>query len=178
MRLSSRLLSLFLLLTLSFFLTPAARALGPGGDVYFGYSHIGSNLFYPNEPGLNGWQLTGHVKFMPFVGVEGDVAHYGIGASSSTPRTTTVLFGPRVTVGPPPVHLFVHALLGGEHSANSGGPIPISGDAMAVDFGGGGDVRIAPFFAWRVTLDYLNAPTQTTQNPGHTRFGTGLVFRF
>lgn len=178
MRILFRHSSVVFLLALSFILTPAAHALGPSGDVYFGYSHIGSNAFYPNVGGLNGWQLTGHLKLMHFVGVEGDVAHYGLSAPPSIPRTTTVLFGPRVTVGVPAVHLFVHGLVGGEHSANSGGPTPISGGAMAVDFGGGGDIRIAPFFAWRVTADYLSAPTESPSGASHTRIGTGIVFRF
>lgn len=155
----------------------AARAAGPNGEVYFGYSRLGANTFYANTPGLNGWEGEGDVKLMPFVGADVDVAHYGLGAASSVPHTTTVLFGPRVTVGAAGVHLFVHGLVGWEHSATSGGSPAVSGGALAVDGGGGVDFRIAPFFAWRVSLDYLGAPTQSGGG-GHDRFGTGLEFRF
>ena len=91
---------------------PRARALGPKGDVFFGYSRTGSNTFYPNVGGLNGWEATGHLHMRPFLGVEGDVAHYGLGADSSVPRTTTVLLGPRVTVGAARIKLFAHGSAG------------------------------------------------------------------
>jgi hypothetical protein len=177
MRIASRLSSIVFILALSFALPPAAHAVGSGGDVYFGYSRLGNDSFYPNVSGLNGWELAGHVKLMPFFGLEADVARYGIGAPSTTPRTTAVLFGPRVTVGAAGIHVFAHGLVGGERSANSSSLTPISGGAMAIDFGGA-DVRIAPFFAWRVTADYINAPTKTPASGSHDRFGTGLVFRF
>lgn len=174
------LLRISLLLCLLATLPLAARAATPGpkADVYFGYSRLGNDAFYPNIGGLNGWEAAVHVKIMPFVGVEGDFAHYGLGASAATPRTTTVLFGPRVTVGAAGVHVFVHGLVGGEHSANSGGPTPISADELSIALGGGADFRIAPFFAWRVAADYLNAPFETPGSGSHDRFTTGLVFRF
>jgi hypothetical protein len=64
------------------------------------------------------------------------------------------------------------------HSANSGSPAPISGRAMAIDFGGGVDVHFAPFLAWRLAEDYRNAPASTPSSGSHDRFTTGLVFRF
>lgn len=172
-------LALPLILSLLLLSAPAsAHAAGGSGDLYFGYSRLGSNTFYANAGGLNGWQAAASYSWMRFVGAEVDVAHYGIGAAASVPRTTTVLFGPRVTLGAAGVHIFVHGLVGGEHSANSGGPTPISGGALAVAFGGGVDLRIAPFFAWRVAADYIAAPTQSPSGASHDRFTTGLVFRF
>ncbi|MFP5206512.1 MAG: hypothetical protein ACLGSH_14245 [Acidobacteriota bacterium] len=157
----------------------AARALGPGGDVYFGYSRLGANTFYANTPGLNGWEAAGHIHLIPFFGAELDVAHYGLGAAAATPRTTTVLLGPRLTVGVAGIHLFVHGLAGWEHTANNGAPPnPISSSGLAVAAGGGVDFRILPFFAWRINADYINAPMQSPSSSSHDRFGTGLVFRF
>jgi hypothetical protein len=158
-------------------LAPAARAAGSAGDIYFGYSHLGNNAFYSNAGGLNGWEGTVHVRIMPLVGIEGDVAHYSAG-KASVPHTTTVLFGPRVTVGAAGIHLFVHGLVGGEHSANNDPAAPISGGALAIALGGGADVRIAPMLAWRVGADYLDAPTHSPGSGSHDRFTTGLVFRF
>ncbi len=77
-----------------------------------------------------------------------------MGADASVPRTTTVLFGPKVSVGPPAIKVFGHFLMGGEHSANSGGA-PISGGVFAYAYGAGADVPILPFFGWRVQLDHL-----------------------
>lgn len=165
---------------LAWFAWPAAaHALGPGGDVYFGDSRLGANAFYPNTPGLNGWEAAGHLHLIPFFGAELDVAHYGLGADAVTPRTTTVLLGPRFTVGAAGIHLFVHGLAGWEHSSNGGAqPTPISGGALTVAAGGGVDFRILPFFAWRINGDYINSPTQSPSSSSHDRFGTGLVFRF
>lgn len=151
----------------------------PKGDVYVGFSRVGSNAFYPNVGGLNGWEGAMHVKMhVPFLGVEGDLSHYGLGSSSSTPRTTIFMFGPRVTVGALGPRVFAHALIGGEHSSNSGGPTPISGGALTYALGGGLDVPVFPFFAWRVAGDYLRAPTQSPGGGTPARFSTGLVFRF
>ena len=158
--------------------TPAARALGRGGDLFFGYSHLGNDAFYPNAGGLEGWEAAANFNWTPLLGSEADVSHYGLGATTAVPRTTAVLLGPRVTVGFAGIHLFVHGLVGVEHSANSSAAAPVSGGALAVALGGGVDVRIAPYFAWRVAGDYLDAPTQSPGSGSHDRISTGLVFRF
>lgn len=158
-------------------LFPARVRAANQGDVFFGYSRTGSDIFYPNTPGLNGWDLDGQVHWKPFVGIEGDVAHYGLGANASVPRTTGVLFGPKVSVGPAGFKVFGHFLAGGEHSANSAGA-PISGGAFACAYGAGADVPILPFFGWRVQLDHLSAPSQSPSGGTHVRFTTGIVFRF
>ena len=147
------------------------------GDVSLGYSRTGSDIFYPNTGGLNGWDLDGQVHWKPFIGIEGDVAHYGLGANSSVPRTTTVLFGPKASVGPAGFKVFGHFLVGGEHSANHGGA-PISGGAFAYAYGAGADIPFLPFFAWRLQLDHLSAPSQSPSQGTHVHFTTGIVFRF
>jgi hypothetical protein len=167
------LLSSALLLLVS----PPARAQVPKGDVYLGYTRTGNDTFYPGVGGLNGWDGALHVKLhKPFLGVEGDLSHYGLGANSSVPRTTTFIVGPRITLGALGPKVFAHALLGGEHSANKGGGI--SGGAIAYALGGGLDVPIAPFFAWRVAGDYLHAVGHSPPGGTPARFSTGLVFRF
>jgi hypothetical protein len=167
----------FIVLPLCLLALPAAaRAAGPDSDVYFGYSRLGANAFHANTPGLNGWEAEGQVKFIPFIGVDGDLAHYGLGAAGTLPHTTTVMIGPRLTVGAAGVHVYGHALFGAEHSSNSGGII--SSTAITVDAGAGVDFRLLPMFAWRVNGDYINAPNQSPGSADHYRFGTGLVFRF
>lgn len=165
-----------------FLTSPAAHSQVPKGDVYFGFSRTGNDIFYPNVGGLNGWEGAMHVKLRkPFLGVEGDVSHYGLGANSTVPRSTVVMFGPRFTLGALGPKAFAHALVGAEHSANSGGPTPISASALTWALGAGLDVPFAPFFAWRVAGDYLKAPSLSPHGvSGSTpaRFSTGLVFRF
>lgn len=174
-----RTLTLFVFLS-ALFLSPAAfGGPVPQGDVYVGYSRTGSDTFYPNVGGLNGWEGAMHVKLhMPFVGVEGDLSHYGLGTNSTVPRTTAFIFGPRVTLGALGPKIFVHALIGGEHSANSSGPTPISSTALASALGGGVDLPIAPFFAWRVAGDYLHAVGHSPAGGTPARFSTGIVVRF
>ncbi len=46
--------ALILLAAAMAFAPAAARALGPGGDVYFGYSRSGANNFIANTPAENG----------------------------------------------------------------------------------------------------------------------------
>ena len=152
-----------------------AYAASPKADVSFGYSRLGSNVFASNTGGLNGWEGALNVKVKPFLGVEGDVAQYGMGAAANTAHTTLVMFGPRVTVGGMGVHVFVHALGGVDHTSNSTG---LSNTDLAIGLGGGGDVRIAPFFAIRASADYLTTPSQNRTGSAHERFSMGAVFRF
>jgi hypothetical protein len=173
--------SLLLLVSSSilFLLAPGARAQVPKGDIYVGYSRTGSDTFYPNVGGLNGWEGAMHVKLhAPFLGVEGDLSRYGLGADSSVPRTTIFMGGPRITLGAVGFKVFAHALVGGEHSANNGGAASISGGALTYALGGGLDIPFVPFFAWRVAGDYLKALTQSPAGSTPARFSTGLVFRF
>lgn len=174
-----RLLSRFVLVLVSaaiFALPTAARAIGPGGDLYFGYSRLGANAFHANVPALNGWEAEGQFSFIPLLGVDLDVAHYGLGADSTLPHTTTAMIGPRLTLGAAGVHVFAHALAGGAHSTNSGNII--SSTSLTVDAGAGIDFRLVPFFAWRINGDFIEAPNQSPSTADRYRFGTGLVFRF
>jgi len=180
MRIRCRLMTVLLLIPCAMALLSlplAAHAAGPKGDLYFGYSRLGTDVFYPNVGGLNGWEGALHLKVKPFVGIEGDVSQYGLGANSSIPRTTTFMGGPRITVGALGFRAFVHALGGLEHSANSSG-VPISSSTVSYAVGGGVETRIFPFFGWRVAGDYLAAPTLTPSTSQHYRLSTGLAFRF
>lgn len=172
-----RILCLFAFTELLIQFSAKARAVDQG-DVFIGYGRTGSGIFYPYTPGLNGWDLDGQVHWKPFLGIEGDIGHYGLGANASVPRTTAVLFGPKVSVGVAGFKLFGHFLMGGEHSANSSAVTPISGGAFAYAYGAGADIPIAPFFAWRMQLDHLSAPTQSPAGGSRMRFMTGLVVRF
>lgn len=157
---------------------PAARA-AAANDVFLGYSRTGSDTFYPHTGGLNGIEGSVFIHFKPFIGAEGDVAHYGLGASAGVPHTTTFMIGPRVIFGAAGFRLMAHGLIGGEHSANNdGGVLPISATSYAYVLGVGVDVPLVPFFAWRIQADRISAPSVSPASGTHARFGTGLVFRF
>ncbi len=155
----------------------AAHAGAPKGDAYLGFSRLGTDVFYPNTGGLWGWGGALNIKVKPFLGVEGDVSQYGLGANSTIPRTTNFMGGPRITVGAAGFRAYVHGLAGAEHSANSSG-VAISGTNLSYALGGGVEFRIAPFFGWRVAGDYLGAPTLSPSTSTHYRVSSGLVFRF
>ena len=174
-----RFVSLLALIVCTCAVAPPARAVSlRNHDAFIGYSRLGSDAFYPNVGGLNGWEAALHIHMKPFLGVEGDVARYGLGAAADVPKTTTVMFGPRISVRALGINLFVHGLVGAEHSANSDGSVHISHSTMAYDYGGGVDLPVLPFFAWRFSADHISAPTISPDNGTHARFNTGLVFRF
>jgi hypothetical protein len=160
--------------------SPRAAKAQLNNDAFFGYSRLGSNLFEPNTPGLNGWEgdLDMHVR--PFISVEGDLAHYGLGEGDSVARSTTFLFGPRVTLKAAGFRFFGHAMIGGEHSDNNppAGVNSVSNTTYAYALGLGADVPIVPMFAWRFQFDRISAPTESPGNATHARFTTGAVFRF
>lgn len=152
-----------------------AYAAEPKADVSLGYSHLGKNALAPGAGSLSGWEGALNVGVARFMGIEADVARYGMGADASRPHSTLVLFGPRLTAGTAGVHLFAHALAGGAHSSNDRG---YSHGALAGELGVGGDVRIFPGFAWRLSVDHLGVTSGAPAGASHTRITTGIVFRF
>jgi len=152
---------LFLATALVFaFATPQAKALGPHGDLFAGYSHLSSKY-----EGDNGFQFDGHLKVAPFLGAEGSVSIYPDVAGGGTGYL--YLFGPRATVSIKKVHLFAHFLLGGEHSDTY--------SSFVYGGGGGLDYSFQRHLAWRFQGDALHEPN----NPGVTgSFATGPVLRF
>ncbi|HET7103670.1 MAG TPA: outer membrane beta-barrel protein [Terracidiphilus sp.] len=167
----------FLSVLLLIFAVPAANAQFHSGDAFVGFSRTGTDTFYPTVGGLNGWEASVHFKLKPLLGIEGDFAHYGLGSNASVPRTTTVMAGPRITVPLGALSVFAHGLVGGEHSSNSGG-FKISESAFSYAVGGGLDVPLAPFFAWRVQGDRISAPSLSPDGGTPARLATGIVLRF
>ena len=168
-----------LLAVLLLSLAPAAHARNAKTDVYFGYSRVGANLYSPNTPGMNGWQLAMHVKPLPFVGVEGDVSRYGANAGAGSQHATLVMFGPRVTVGTFGISVFAHVLGGFDHfSSNAVSTLPsISYTGTSYALGGGADIPIFLGLKLRATGDYLgnnNAPPGAS----HYRIGVGVAYHF
>ena len=152
-----------------------AHAAGVKGDAFLGYSRTGSDIFYTDTGGLNGWEAALHIRRGRFLGIEGDVAHYGIGADSSIPRTTTFTAGPRVTFGTRGIQAFLHGLVGGEHSSDDSG---LSEGAFAYALGGGVDLPIAPVIKLRLAIDHLSAPSVSPSSGTQIRFTAGFAVHF
>ncbi len=165
-----------------FLLAPAAHAAGAETDVYFGYSRVGANLYSPNTPGMNGWQLAMHVRPIPFVGIEGDVSRYGANVGAGSQHATLVMFGPRVTVGALGISVFAHALGGIDHfSSNVVSGFPAASyTATSYALGGGADFPLLlPGLKLRVTGDYLgNSNAPSAPSPSHYRIGFGVAYHF
>lgn len=142
---------------------------------------ITNSTYHPN---LNGWELSGTYKPGHLIGFTADFSgHYGSIGSSST-HLQTYLFGPTVSL-PGPISPFVHVLVGVAHErVGEGSPggglitLPTTGNAFAAAIGGGIDVKVMPFVAWRaIQVDYLATRfTPSTQN--QPRISTGIVLRF
>jgi len=162
------------------FSVPAAHAIVPKGDAYFGYSRVGANLFQPNTSGMNGWQLAVQYKPLPFVGFEGDVSRYSQSSSGFSQQATLVMFGPRVTVHAVGFSIFAHALGGLAHDSATVTTFPsTSSNAASYALGAGADIPVFLGLKIRGTGDWLgnsNAPAHPS--PSHYRFGLGVAYHF
>jgi Outer membrane protein beta-barrel domain len=165
-----------------FLSAPAARARDARTDVYLGYSRVGANLYSPNTPGMNGWQLAMHIKPIPFVGIEGDVSRYGASIGAGSQHATLIMFGPRLTVGAARISVFAHALGGIDHfTSNVVNPFPAASyTAISYALGGGMDFPLLlPGLKLRVTGDYLgNSNAPSAPSPSHYRIGFGVAYHF
>jgi hypothetical protein len=80
--------------------------------------------------------------------------------------------------------LFAHGLVGSAHLNSSALPSLKSNLTLAVAVGGGLDVGLSRFIAWRITGDFYNTNFQSNDNQIHEivnsngRVSTGPVLRF
>jgi opacity protein-like surface antigen len=180
-----------------------ASAQIPRGNVFLGFSYertnasafnpglVGSTVGHPN---LHGWEASFEGKFLPFVGIVGDVSgHYGSQSfieavptpvGGGGPITVNVtgheqeyLAGPRLSVPVGKFSPFAEVMIGVAH-IHTGGTLPSpSNTSFAYALGGGLDYRVFGPLAARVEGDYLRTGFfNTTQN--NFRLSLGGVFRF
>lgn len=118
------LLKVFVLLGLLLSVTGSSKAQDKV-EVYGGYAYlrasvqVGQHNFVGLPPlppvtqngNLNGWELAGQYKFLPFLGAVVDFnGSYG-GVDGASTRVHTFLFGPQASL-PTKVSPFAHALIG------------------------------------------------------------------
>jgi opacity protein-like surface antigen len=189
------------LLAIIVFVGIAAHAQVPtSGNIFFGYSYSGGNVFLSSAPerqaashtaSLNGWEGSLEGKFLPWIGIVADLSgHYGshdlpvcgfilppCSISSFNAKRYTILFGPRVSVSVGKFTPFAHALIGASHISDSSGGISDSDTSLATAIGGGLDYKLIKGLAWRVQGDELHTRF-FGGGQDHFRFSTGIVLRF
>ena len=168
------------------------RGTVPGWELYGGYSyvfrpydHTQSNPF---SGGMNGWDASLKIP-VPIVGswlgAKGEVSGvYRNDAPSFNPNTYFFLLGPQISVHLGRSTVFIDGLVGSSHLDNSALPNLRSDNTFAVAAGGGVDIGLSRYMAWRLGADYYNTNYQSTNNNIHeivnsnARATTGLVLRF
>ena len=135
-----------------------------------------------------GGNLSFAVRKSERLGFVADVAVHTTGFFSST-DTVTYRFGPRVYARERArLTPFAEVLAGGTHATTSrtslfpgGGGVTVtspSANGFAMAAGGGVDMRIKPWFAWRmIEADYTLLRLAGRTSNG-VRLDTGIVFRF
>ncbi|HEY6935939.1 MAG TPA: outer membrane beta-barrel protein [Terriglobales bacterium] len=201
----SKLLKIAVLVCLG---TSAAMAQLPGGNIFFGYSYNHATAAAPAVPadaggvfasgstGLNGWNASAEMKFLPLLGLVADFSgHYGSQTVTDVcgfiaPPCVSIrenmdstvyhfLVGPQLSFSIGRMRPFARALLGAGHLSESTKvrPFSASDTSFAYALGGGIDYRLLGPLRWRVQGDFLRDQFfDSTQN--NFRFSTGPVLHF
>jgi len=168
----------------------AASGGTPNIDLYGGYSYV-FNTYNPTPnhvdlSGMNGWDASLKLPLIgPLLGIKGDVSgFYKNGGPQFNPKTYFFLVGPQVGFHMGRSTLFAHGMVGSSHLTNSALPNLKSDTTFAVAVGGGLDIGISRWLAWRVTGDYYNTHYKSTNQNfneivnSNGRVSTGPVIRF
>ena len=174
-------------------------------EIYGGYSYFRASVregqsnpcvtvcpnltFFTSHANLNGWELSGQYKLLPFLGAVANFnGTYG-SVDVADIREHTFLIGPQLSL-PTKVSPFVHALFGAAEQTQTGTRVCAavtsitcrstlgSDSSFATAIGAGFDVKLAPFVKLRlIQVDYLRTRLNgTTQN--QPRASAGIVFHF
>lgn len=141
-------------------------------DASIGYSYFRLS----NSNGLNENGVSGSVAFYHhWLGLAGDFGAYHASPGGVSTNTYTFLFGPRLMLrNPTGISPFVQGMVGGAHLTASGFG---STNDLAFSFGGGVDIRIAPFLALRPQVDYVGIH-ESGQTVNCTRVSAAIAIHF
>jgi hypothetical protein len=163
-------------------------------NIFIGYSFIGANLFSGEHANLNGWNVSGEKKYLPYFGVIADFAGlYGSkllpanGACGGGPQSICLVnssvseysfqAGIRGSYAAPKFRPFAELLFGAVHTDESGSGLSSSNNSFAATLGAGVDCRLTHMLGCRVAVDYIvTGSFNARQNS--IRASTGLVVRF
>ncbi len=169
----------------------------PRFNLFGGYSYLRSNTLPPEVVGdtnNSGWTASFTANMNHWFGVIGSVAgQYGsptlnnlvdptTQTTTTRPYTYTFMAGPQVTVPTDSrVKPFADVLVGLAHQrAVSSADLvtPVTGNGMALSFGGGVDIAVHPSLAVRAAqLQYLQTRA-FSQSQNTWTLSTGVVYRF
>jgi hypothetical protein len=155
-------------------------ALAQKAELFGGYqlSHFNTGTVtiagigtFGGSTSVNGWNaaLTGNAA--PFLGFTGDFS----GVYKNGAKFHTYTFGPEVHVHAAGIKPFAHALFGGGTGSASG----VSETGLVMYYGGGLDVKVAPFVSARLgQFDWMVTRFSGLTEKNNFRYSAGLVLRF
>ena len=180
-------LAIFVLIVLSVSLEAADA---PRAELFGGYSFLHAGDVGENAHGWNA-SVAGNVS--SWFGLVADVSGHYTSASATVPQlgqftangdTLFFLFGPRLTLRRAgPVEPFVQTLVGAARfEASAGAPlvgsVGVSDTGLAASIGGGLDVGVGPWVAFRMLqVDYIYTRF-LDESQNNLRISVGLVLRF
>jgi Outer membrane protein beta-barrel domain len=137
------------------------------------YSHLEGGV------NANGFDLAVNGNFNNYFGVAADLGSSFTTQSGVSVHNYTYTFGPQLSLrankGYTP---FVHALIGGDHASASAGGISVTGNGMAVFAGGGVDININQYMAFRGSADWMMLHNSGNTSSKNFRMPIGIVFKF
>jgi hypothetical protein len=166
--------AILLLCTLLFTCLPAS---GQKAALFGGYQltrlDFGTTSASSGAFTLNGWNVSLTGGLAPFIGLTADFS----GAYKSGSKLHTYTFGPEVRAYVAGIRPFAHALVGG---GTSSGPISNGAtNGLVMFYGGGLDVRAAPFVSVRLgQFDWMVTHWNGVTYKNDFRYSAGLVLTF
>jgi len=147
----------------------------PKAEFYGGYQY--TRL----EGGFNasGFDLGATGNLNSYFGITADFASSYFTDSGVSFHNYTYTFGPQLALrankGYTP---FVHALIGGDHGSASFAGVSGSGNGMAVLAGGGVDINMNRYMAFRASADWMMLHGNGSTSSKNFRMPIGVVFKF
>ena len=153
----------------------AAESDHPKAEFYGGYQY--TRL----EGGVNanGFNFGATGNFNNFFGITADFGSSYTTQSGVSFHNYTYTFGPQLALyankGWTP---FVHALIGGDHGSASFAGASGSGNGMAMLAGGGVDININRYMAFRGSADWMMLHGNGSTSSKNFRMPIGIVLKF
>jgi len=156
-------------------------------EVFAGYGYTSINQVNQSYHGLQGVNLSVTRDWGKYFGLTADGATYSYSLGSGNPGNPSVdmvLFGPMAHANiTGRVSVFVHALLGGEHT---GGESQTPKVSFAGGAGGGMDYKLSPHVSLRASGDDIAsafsvnnpAPGDSPHERRNSRAAFGVVYKF
>ena len=153
----------------------AAESDHPKAEFYGGYQY--TRL----EGGVNanGFNLGATGNFNEYFGITADLSSAFTTQSGVSVHNYTYTFGPQLALRANKAYTpFVHALIGGDHASASFAGATGTGNGMAMLAGGGVDINMNRYMAFRAGADWMMLHSNGTTSSKNFRMPIGVVFKF